>query len=189
MPILGIIASQQPGHISTNSYESISTVTLGSSSSSITFSSIPSTYTHLQIRVLAKGDRGIWLENAYVQFNSDSSSANYYDHALYGDGSSAAAGTSANTGVLIYTFGGNGGASGSTLFGSGVIDILDYKNTNKYKTLRYLGGTENNTNGLIGVGSGLWKNTSAISSITMIPTVGSNWLANSKFALYGIKGA
>ena len=56
MPILGVIASQITGHLSTNSFESIQTVTVGSGGqSSISFSSIPSTYKHLQLRCFAAG--------------------------------------------------------------------------------------------------------------------------------------
>jgi hypothetical protein len=168
-------------------FDSISTVTVGSGgASNITFSSIPSTYQHLQVRITAKGNRSIAIENAYLTFNGDSGS-NYNSHAIYGDGSSVIAGTNTDPGMLIYTFAGNGGTTGSNVFGAGVVDILDYTNTNKNTTIRSLAGYENNSAGLLGFNSGLWRNTSSVTSLTLTPTGGTAWLQNSSFALYGIK--
>ena len=81
-PILGIYASQISGHLfaPSGAYDSIATTTVGAGgASSITFSSIPSTYTHLQVRITAKGNRGIVIENAYLTFNGDSGT-NYNAH-------------------------------------------------------------------------------------------------------------
>jgi hypothetical protein len=188
MPILGIYASTVSGNLAFPSYDSIATVTVGSGgSSSITFSSIPSTYQHLQVRITAKGNRSIAIENAYVNFNGDSGS-NYNNHNIYADGSTVYASANTDPGMLIYTFAGNGGTTGSNVFGAGVVDILDYTNTNKNTTIRSLAGYDNNTQGLLGFNSGLWRNTSAITSITFTPTGGTAWLQYSSFALYGIKG-
>jgi hypothetical protein len=77
----------------------------------------------------------------------------------------------------------------ANVFGGVVIDILDYKNTNKYKTVRILSGTEyNNSNGGVSFNSGLWQNTDAITTITLQPS-GANFAEYSQFALYGIKGS
>ncbi len=172
---------------STNSYESIATVTVGSGgSSTITFSSIPATYTHLQIRCIARSD---YANSGYgtMRFNSDSGS-NYNAHYLSGNGSSASASAMGQyTGMDFLAL----SQSASNIFGAGVIDILDYANTNKYKTVRSLcGGDDNSTNGRIALNSGLWMSTSAITSITILSGGGSNTFQQySQFALYGIKGS
>jgi len=183
MPILGIIASQITGHLSTNSFESIQTVTVGSGGqSSISFTSIPSTYKHLQLRLMAN-DNGGGGGNMFIQFNGDTGN-NYAWHYLQGNGSTAGAGAAATTGSFIV------GKSGSTASGNGVsvVDILDYQNTNKYKTSRSLNGTDyNNASGVLFYSSGLWQNTAAVSSFT-ITTTGGSFTQYSSFALYGIKG-
>jgi hypothetical protein len=80
-----------------------------------------------------------------------------------------------------------GGANaGTNTFGSIVIDILDYQNTNKFKTARGLGGSDNNGNGEIYLTSGLWRDTSAITSVSLFPGVGTTFNQYSSFALYGI---
>jgi hypothetical protein len=75
----------------------------------------------------------------------------------------------------------------ANVFGAGIIDLLDYADTNKFKTLRALSGTDNNGSGHIIFGSGLYQETTAISSVTLEAN-GVNWLTGSHFALYGIKG-
>lgn len=185
-PILGIWASaNQKQYISTGSYESIATVTVGSGgSSSITFSSIPATYTHLQIRGICKTDRADDNDNVKMQFNGDTAS-NYSHHILLGTGSSVVAAATANASSILTIAG--AAANVASVFGSGVIDILDYKDTNKYKTVRTLGGYESNSTGFIALQSGNWRSTSAITSITLAPNIGSNFNQYSQFALYGVK--
>lgn len=186
-PILGILASANYPRV-TNSYYSIATTTVGSGgATTITFSSIPSTYTHLQIRNIARekpsGDS--LYDSLYATFNSDTGS-NYSQHFLRGNGSAAQAGGSASQ--TSTTLGGieQGGNTANT-FGAGVIDILDYANTSKYKTVRSLFGYDANGSGYIVLASGLWQSTSAITSITLTPING--FAQYSSFALYGIKGA
>jgi hypothetical protein len=179
-PILGIIASSNT-RVPT-AYESIATVTVGSGgSATVTFSSIPSTYTHLQLRVAAVSPGEI---NHLIQFNGDTAS-NYSWHELYGTGSAAASGAAASASSI------KGGYNGGTLPAPAVIDILDYANTNKYKTTRGLTGSDNNTGGnnYILFRSGNWRSTSVINSID-ISTVGAGGTFSqySSFALYGIKG-
>jgi hypothetical protein len=164
------------------SYESIATINVGAGAgSSITFSSIPSTYQHLQIRYIGRRNNAFNTLSAGIRFNNDSGT-NYVRHELYGDGStmsgSAATGLDAsNTSTVT-------GTTPTSTFGVGIIDILDYTNTNKYKTFRQLTGADTNGAGFINLASGLWLNTSAINSITML--VGSNWEQYSSFALYGV---
>jgi len=177
--ITGILAPQVPA--ATNSYESIETFTVGAGgSSTISFTSIPSTYKHLQIRISGKAANN---GNASYRFNSDSGS-NYSWHNLYGSGSSAAAYSGASSSVIytgeMYT--------NASIFNAEIVDILDYANTNKYKTLRAISGVDLNGSGSVQLDSGAWRSTAAISSITIYPPSSGSFSQYSSFALYGIKG-
>ena len=121
-----------------------------------------------------------------MQFNSDTGS-NYSRHQLNGDGTSATAdaGTS-TTSMQINRF--TASSATANNFGVLVADILDYSNTNKYKTVRTLGGYDDNGSGFITLNSGLWMSTSAVSTITLISINAANFAQYSSFALYGIKG-
>ncbi len=184
-PILGIFASQ--GRVAANSYESIATVTVGSGgSSAATFSSIPSTFKHLQVRLFAKSNRADQNEAIGIQFNSDTGN-NYGSHGLWGDGSSTAAAQLNYPASAISLPWVAGNSNGSSVFGVSVIDIFDYTNTNKYTTVRGLNGYDNNGNGQAALGSGLWSNTAAVTTVTVKPFYGSLWNQYSQIALYGIK--
>jgi hypothetical protein len=167
-------------------YESIATTTVSTSVSSVTFSSIPSTYTHLQLRWIARSDRAATQDFVDIRLNSDTG-ANYAAHLLYGDGAAAsAAAYVSNTSVgLVFM---PAASSTGSVFGVGVMDILDYTNTNKYTTTRVLGGADINGSGRIVLGSGVWMNTAAVTTLTIITDNASTYTQYSKFALYGIKG-
>ena len=159
-------------------YESIQTYTLASAQSAITFSSIPTGWSHLQIR-------GIYMTStnatATLTINGDTA-ANYSTHKLSGNGATASALSYAPNNTYIFA-----GAAYSTNNPSPVIiDILDYLNTNKYKTVRSLGGADANGSGQIDLASGVWLNTAAVTSVTVsIPP--NNMNQYSSFALYGVK--
>jgi hypothetical protein len=182
---VGIYASQISGHLYDGpfgAYDSLATVTLSAATSSVTFAGIPSGYKHLQIRALFQPDTD--GEQLFLRFNGDSS-ANYTYHQLVGDGSaaSAAAGTGSTGARTAVITNGN-----SSTFGGGVVDILDYANTNKYKTVRSFGGGDtNSTAGIVVLRSNLWLNTSAITSIECRVTDGSNMSIYTSLALYGVK--
>jgi hypothetical protein len=187
MPILGIMASQISGHLSTAAYDSIQTVTVGSGGqASISFTSIPGTYKHLQIRAISR-DNGVGVYNTYkVTYNGDTAS-NYSEHAVYGQNINTVDyfGNATRTGMVVYA---TPSAVAASIFGTQVIDILDYTNTNKYKTQRSIGAvSENDNNNLITFMSGSWRSSSAITSIT-ITANGTTFQEYSHFALYGIKG-
>jgi hypothetical protein len=177
-PILGIWASQISGHLaSPSSFDSIQTVTLGSTASSISFTSIPSTWKHLQIRysltAAAPADCGL-------RFNSDSGT-NYSSHLVRGNPPNAQAYAYPSQGYATVQF--NIGYNTSVA----VIDILDYTNVNKNKTLRSLAGWDNNGSGNMDFWSGAWYNTSAVTNIDLVALT-TTFSVNSKFALYGVKG-
>jgi len=184
MPILGIMASAMSGNL--NSYESIASTTLTSTTASVIFTSIPATYTHLQVRLIGKSayTGGTGPDNFEIRFNSDSTQTNYYRHLVRGNGSVADA-LAYNDNSIISSI--STSLDNADTYGGVVIDVLDYANTNKYKTTRYLGGVEYNGSGYVQLGSVLWKNTAAITTLYVAP--GNQWAADTSVALYGIKGA
>jgi hypothetical protein len=168
------------------SYESISTVTVGSGgSASASFTSIPATYKHLQIRYIARSDAATAEADFLYSLNSDTTSSNYNYHRLIGTGAAVYSQGSTSSRIV----GNNTGSSATSgMFSAGVIDILDYASTDKYKTTRNLTGIDRNGAATHGLYSNLWRNSAAISSITLTPDSG-NWAQYTQFALYGIKGA
>lgn len=166
-------------------FQSISTVTVGSGgSSTVSFSSIPSTYKHLQLRMTVRTTAGGSTDFPYARFNGDSG-GNYAWHTLTGNGSSVSAGAATgNTYSILERCTASGGAA--NVFGTIIVDILDYANTNKYKTIRSLGGVDQNSSGQINLQSNLWLNTSAISSITIGSSTSVGLAQYSSFALYGV---
>lgn len=175
-------------------FESIATTVVGvGGQATVTFSSIPGTYKHLQIRYAASTSRATFVDNLVMKINSDTGS-NYATHKLYGDGTSAYS-DAATSQTQFEGFSQNlAGAAQTNVVGVGVIDILDYANTNKYKTFKALNGLNLNTAdgsgsyGRLQLNSGVWMSSSAITTISFNPYLGANFQQYSHFALYGIKG-
>ena len=180
--LLNVISGLLAGGVaaSTNSYESISTVTVGAGgSATVTFSSIPSTYKHLQIRCFGRVQ---FDGNLIMRLNNDTG-ANYSWHQVYGTGAVAGASSGASS-SLIYL---GSEVSTANIFGVSIVDILDYADTNKYKTIRSLDGYDANGSGVVDLASGSWRSTSAVSSIQFTAASSGNFQQYSSFALYGIK--
>jgi len=178
MILPGILASGISGHLFSSNYVSLQTVTVGSGgASSVIFSSIPQTYTHLQIRALTLGT--VAGNAGKIHFNSDTTDSHYWNHYVYGSGSSAS--SAAYNQPYLPEFMGSGA---TTSPGASIIDILDYTNTNKNKTIREIGGYDANGSGYITLSSVLWLNTSAITTIEIDL---SSFQQYSQFALYGVK--
>jgi hypothetical protein len=179
----------------TSSYFSIATQTVGSGgASSITFSSIPSTFTHLQLRVFAQTNRGTYgRDEVSMQLGNGSidTGNNYSWHNVSGDGGSPT-GVYANSGTTQnYMKQGEIGTGVGSNFGALICDILDYANTSKYKTLRTLsGGDINGTiagyGGTVNLYSGLWQSSSLINTLFIAPVNGTQFNQYSSFALYGV---
>ena len=176
----------------TSSYESIATYTVGSGGvASVEFTAIPSGFKHLQLRAIARANysgTGGGIEN-YFQLGNGSidTGANYTYHYLLGNGTAASAAGSASRsdGLLSWS-----SRTSDTAFAGYVTDILDYADTNKYKTTRSLAGLDSNTvGGALQLASGSWRNTAAISTITLIQTGAQNYKAGCTFTLYGIASA
>ena len=171
------------------SFESIATVTVGSGgSSSISFTSIPGTYAHLQVRCLMK-KAGTGNDSfSLLTFNNDTA-ANYATHYLLGTGSGTGAGASTSvTSLYAGVTWGTGSSVNASSFSVAIVDVLDYANTNKYKTTRTLSGIDGNGAGQIDFTSGLWMSTSAVTRLDITGN-GGNFNEYSHFALYGIKSA
>lgn len=157
----------------------IATVTIsGSSTASFTFFSIPQGYTDL---IVVKEGSQTGGSNTGLRYNSDSAS-NYSATYMYGTGSSAASGRDTSTTQMIFDYVPTTGQRTMSK-----IQIFNYSNTTTYKTMMWHRVQVNNA---IQVGTGLWRSTAAITSLTFLQTVGASYFSDgSTFTLYGIKAA
>lgn len=149
----------------------------------VIFNDIPQTYKHLQLRVMAITP-STGYHNFEIHINGDFN-YNYATHQMQGNGATAFASGQSTTNR--YTFVGLMNPTNGYPFAA-IVDLLDYTNTNKYKTMRSLAGANNNAADIgarVGFGSGLWMNTSAITSITC---GGGDFGQYTRISLYGIKG-
>lgn len=176
MNILGIIASQSAGAADIG-FESIATVSVpAGGSASVEFTSIPSTYQHLQVRCIFNSE----TDARNLNININNSSMTYW-HLLYGNGTTVVSDRSASSLLSIQD-----GADNTNMY-AGIVDILDYKNTNKNRVLRSLIGYDRNGGGFVQFSSNLLASTSAITSLKFFYT-DRDIVANAHFALYGIGG-
>jgi hypothetical protein len=159
-------------------YEPIATQTLGTAAATVTFSSIPQTYTDLVLvsntRNASGLDGGITL-----QFNTDTAT-NYSANFLYGDGTTSTGSRHSNYSTMV------AGRSNSSNWGNGVTHIMNYTNTTTTKSVISRG----NSNGLVIAYAGWWRATpQAITTITIRNEATVNFIVGSTFTLYGIKAA
>jgi hypothetical protein len=169
-------------------YELISTQVLSSNTPSVTFSGLntaAAAFKHLQLRVVVRSSNGAASDSLGLRFNSDTGS-NYAEHVLYGNGSNVLSGSGASQTLMsAATITGNSAAA--NIFGGGVIDILDFSQTTKKKTVRSLSG--NQAQPFVQLRSGLWNSSAAVTSINLFSANGAtNLLTGSRFSLYGLKG-
>ena len=168
--------------------------TISVSGGEASFSSIPQSFTHLQLRIFSKSPTGsaagtsgftTSFDSQYLRFNNDATPANYADHKVAGDGASVTSSgafnqiTAARTGVMPIT------TAPAGVFGVNIVDILDYSNTSKNKVFRYISGTDLNGSGYSVFGSGLWTSTAAINNI-FVGGFTAGFSVGSRFDLYGI---
>lgn len=183
-PLLtGVFASQISGHLTpafspTGSYDAITSYTVPSGGvSTVTFSGIPSGYKNLQLRITAASGSN---QTAFrMTINGDTTDSNYRYHLMGGDGATTTQTSNGrNMGVL----------RNNTYFSGVVLDLVDYNSNNKYKTFRTLSGVDQSSAGFIAFSSNLWMNLNPVTSIQLQEYSGTNFLENSKFSLYGVKG-
>ncbi len=189
---LGIFsAAGAGGVVALSDYELIETQILGSAQSSVVFSNLgtySSTYKHLQIRGTVRVSRNVGVNSSDLSYriNGDTGT-NYSYHLLAGDGSSVAssAGTSTNFGYV-----GSISSAGDTAnsFSGFVFDLLDSYSTTKNKTVRSILAKPSTSPSLVGLYSGLWRNTSSTTSITFYDLNGTNFVVGCRFSIYGLKG-
>lgn len=145
------------------------------------FTSIPQTFSHLQLRIVGRSTLASSADNMYCRFNGDSN-AIYTGNSVYGDGSSVAQGN--YMGYDAWEIGlVAGGNSITNVFSAVISDILDYSNTSKNKTIQTVGGYDNNGNGQIVLKSGLYSSTNAITSMNVSYPP---FKTGTRFDLYGI---
>jgi hypothetical protein len=187
MPILGIMASSITAS-TLGDYESIATVLVGSGgASNIEFTAIPSTFQHLQLRISAQNsDNNQGFIQGSMQLNGDTA-GNYSWHRLLGNGASTFSSGEANASSITLPHFSDQEQS-VNYFNGLIIDILDYTDTNKYTTTRSLGGTDQNGQGVVGLYSGNWRNTNAVTSVKLLPSGVRTFTQHTIAALYGIKG-
>lgn len=169
------------GGASLSSYESIATVSGTGSATFLDFTSIPSTFKHLQIR-------GIYNDGVSgplgIRLNSDTG-VNYNYHIMYGTGATISFNAGGASSMRLTE---NMGFT-SNRMSACVIDFLDYTSTTINKVARCFTGYDNNGSGEIYISSALWRNTSAINAIQIRDINGNNFSSTTTFALYGIKEA
>jgi len=192
MPIpLGVLAvagAGGGGALSTD-FDLLETTVLTTTTASVTFSNLDnySAYKHLQIRAVARGTRtGTGLNSFYVRFNSDTGT-NYAYHRLEGNGSAVASAASTSADRIQLQDLLPQLTSTANAFGAFVLDVLDFSSSSKNTTTRCLHGGHVTDEKAVHLTSGVWLNTNAVTSITLLEQSG-NLDTGSRFSLYGIKG-
>lgn len=173
------------GATATSNFFLISQQVLGSTATTVTFSSIPSTYKSLQLRVLARDT----YASSSVTYNSSltlNSNTNYTLHYLQGNNNSVTAvGQTGNT--VAYSYGVPQDSTLANTYGASIIDIIDYSSTTKYKTIKSISGADvnNGTYNKIQINSALSLDTTAVTTITFNKAT-TAFAAGSVFSLYGV---
>jgi len=182
--LLGILNSQAAAAGGAGAYDLLETTVLASSASSVTFTGLGSysDYTHLQIRYVTQATS---TSDIFLRMNADTGS-NYAYHWLQGTGSTVSSvGASSQNHIRVFGADAN---PGGDVFAPGVIDILDFSSSSKNTTTRTLAG-RNATANRIFLLSGLYNDTSAVTSISLTEGSTGNFVTGSRFSLYGIKAA
>lgn len=185
--LLGILNSQAAAAGVAGAYDLLETQVLSSTATSVTFTGLGSytDYKHLQIRAVAQANTsGTNILNLNVQFNSDTGS-NYSVHRLYGGSTSVQSAANTSRDSLIVW---RACERSSNDYAPSITDILDFSNTNKYTTIRALAGGYASAEKTIALSSGVWMNTSALTSISFTNNGAVDFTAGSRFSLYGVRG-
>jgi len=168
--------------------EAIATTYLEADATSVTFSGIPTTYEHLQLRLSCRSDRADLHDVLLLQFNSDTGTGatTYSSHWMDGSATSATANLSTDS----YFFVGwpvPAAQRAAAQYGPMNIDILDYRNTNKNTTV--MGVMGRSDGGRVEFGSMVWDSTAAVTSIFLDIAYGTNFVRGSEFTLYGLNSS
>jgi hypothetical protein len=167
--------------------EAIATTYLEADAASVTFSSIPATYEHLQVRFSAAAN-STGIKTVSLLFNADTTASNYYIHSMRAWSSSTNGLGQTGGAPVLYAF---SSAIPAASYNAAVIDILDYANSNKNTTTAGVRGaaTDVDTFGkYVEFVSGLWLSTAVVSSVVLQVNSGS-FVRGSEFTLYGLNSS
>lgn len=165
---------------------SLATATITSAGANITFSGIPQTYKHLELRVLGRStNSGTACDEIRMRLGNGSidSGSNYSWQHLYGSGTSASATYDINTSFMRIGFVSRDG-NNSNLFQTTIIRIADYTSTKRKVVTGISGGANSGSQAIAAICDGLWNNTSAITDIGLYTEL--NWQVGSYVTLYGV---
>jgi hypothetical protein len=179
---LGLL-SQGGGANGAAGFQLISTTLISSTTASVTFSAIPATFTHLQLRVVGRYTAATSISNLTLRFNGDTGS-NYGYQSLRGQATTITGAQSGGYQTSLLTGDMPGASAAASTYGSSFIDVLDYAKTTKIKTTKTFGGNA----GFLDVFmfNGTWNSTAAITSILVSDAVTSaSFAAGSRISLYG----
>ena len=166
-------------------YEPIASQTLGSDAADITFSSIPGTYTDLVASVTYANSTQNYA--VAVRYNNDTGN-NYSNTILYGSGATSSSTRHTSTSYSYISYFGATSATSTSTPANVQLSIMQYANTSTFKTFLSAAAGSGSGNGVDRI-VGLWRSTSAITSVTFLAAPAGNLKSGSTFSLYGIKAA
>lgn len=167
-----------------STYEPIATYTVTSNQQTISFSSIPSTYTDLRVICSLKNSGPATGLDGYMRINSDSGT-NYSTTQLLGNGTAASSSRATNQAYCMWP------VDSDTNFNTYIFDINNYSNTTTYKTVLLRSGQADYATA---ANVYLWRNTAAINALSFTSSDASggaldNFVTGSSITIYGIKAA
>jgi hypothetical protein len=166
-----------------NTYSLIEAKTLGSSTASVTFTSIPQTYTDLLLFTSCRSDRGAARDGVRIEPNSLSTNQTMI---LLNNVSGS---VSSSTDTTIFGGMATGSTATASTFGNSSCYITNYTSSN-YKAFSVDGTSENNSTDIFQLlTAALWSSSSALTELKVLPNIGPNWVSGSTFYLYGIKNS
>ena len=183
---LGLLS--QGGGGASDGFELISTTVLGSATSSITLSSIPTTYTSLQLRIVGRSANATQFDEISLRFNSDTG-ANYGHKYIELQTSNAPTQATATSQTAIRILGIPANTATANNFAALKMDIIGYKNTNMKTNVRGFGGAANFVSSWANSASlfnGIWNVTTTVTSLTVATWSGANLQTGTRVSLYGV---
>lgn len=170
--------------MATNTYVALDKVTVGTTTATVSLTSINQGYTDLVLVIAGRSTRSASIDDSRLIINSDTGS-NYSNTHLYGDGSSAGSDRFSNSTYGNTGFWFPGATTTSGIYSATTVHFQNYSNSTTYKTWLVNDKNQSNLAGLPGVSVGLWRSTAAITRLDISLGVGS-WAVGTTFSLYGI---
>lgn len=183
MSLLPLGLLSQGGGGAATGFQLISTSLITTTTASVTFSSIPATYKHLQIRVVGRYTAATSISNLTLRFNGDTG-ANYGYQSMRGQGTTVTSAQPGSYQTYLLTGDMPGASASASGFGSSFIDVIDYANTTKIKTTKTFGGNAAYLD--VFMFNGTWNSTAAITSILVSDAnTSASFAAGTRISLYG----